>query len=73
MLVEFESKLKGTFEGWSPTTVYKLKNGTKWMLLSNKTTYKTLNSPRVEVWRDGDDYFMKIAHIDHMEQVRRVE
>ena len=73
MVVYFQSKLKGVFEGWNPHTIYELKNGTKWMLSSHKQSSKRLTAPRVEVLRDGDDYYMRIARIEKPEKVHRVE
>ncbi|MBT8115110.1 MAG: hypothetical protein KJP04_07005 [Arenicella sp.] len=72
MILEFQSKLKGEFNGWCPTTIYELKNGTKWMLVHHKNSQRTINSPKVEVYRDGDDYYLKVAKIANAEKVRRV-
>jgi len=43
------------------------------MLMSSKSSVKNLNSPKVEIWHDGKDYFMKVANIESKEKVRRVE
>ncbi len=73
MVKEHNSKLIGPFKGWSPTTVYKLKNGTKWMLMSSKTSVKNLNSPKVEIWHDGKNHYMKVVNVEGRQKVRRVE
>lgn len=72
MILEFQSKLKGDFNGWCPTTIYELRNGTKWMLVHSRNTQRTLATPKVEVYRDGDDYFLKMGKIAKAEQVRRI-
>ncbi|NND81648.1 MAG: hypothetical protein HKN50_04395 [Gammaproteobacteria bacterium] len=73
MVVYLQSKIKGAFEGWNPHTIYELKNGTKWMLSGHKHSSKSLNSPKAEILRDGDDYYLKVARIEKPEKVHRVE
>ena len=70
---EYESKVNGKFDGWNANTIYRLKNGTKWRLISNKNTYQTSISPKAFVWREGNDYYLEIKGAGKKEKVRRVE
>ncbi|HYK90822.1 MAG TPA: hypothetical protein VE398_18760 [Acidobacteriota bacterium] len=68
----FESRIAGSFDGWSGETVFKLRNGQVWQQSSEAVTRHSADMPGVLIYRSGIGYKMKVDGIDQTISVKRV-
>lgn len=68
-----ESKIDGTFEGWTGDTIFKLSNGQIWQQASYAYTYHYAYSPKVTIYKDGSVYKMMVDGVDSKISVTRIK
>lgn len=67
-----ESRIDGTFEGWSGETIFKLINGQIWQQSSYAYTYHYAYRPEVLIYSSGGGYKMKVEGVNGSIAVRKL-
>lgn len=70
MEIVTESKIDGTFTGWSDDSYYTLVNGQVWQQVHSKYGYHYAYRPTARVLRDGAKYFLQVDGVNEMVEVR---
>lgn len=68
-----ESRIDGTFEGWSGDTIFKLANGQIWQQTSYAYTYHYAYRPEVVIYRSGLVYKMSVEGVGTQITVKRLK
>lgn len=68
-----ESRIDGTFEGWSGDTIFKLENGQIWQQVSFAYTYRYAFRPKVLIYRSGTVYRMRVDGVSTEITVKRLK
>jgi hypothetical protein len=68
-----ESRINGTFEGWTGDTIFKLLNGQIWQQSSYDWTWHWAYSPNVLIYKSGSVYKMKVDGVDRTINVIRLK
>jgi hypothetical protein len=66
-----ESQIDGEFKGWEGETIYKLTNGQVWQQASYSYSYSYSFMPRVLIYQQRGNYFMKVQDREPV-QVKRL-
>lgn len=68
-----ESRIDGTFEGWSGDTMFQLQNGQVWQQSSYAYWYHYAYCPEVIIYESGGGSMLRLADDDsHAIKVRRI-
>lgn len=70
-----ESTLVGAFNGWSPTTTFRLANGQTWRVVDDSSaSLSTREAPKVAIKRNFfGTYFLEVEGMNQAPRVRRVD
>lgn len=68
-----ESRIDGTFEGWSGGTIFKLMNGQIWQQTGNAYTYHYAYMPKVLIYKSGLVYKLRVDGVSTEITVNRVK
>ena len=71
MKIVTESKIDGSFRGWTGRGVYKLTNGQVWEQVRYRYRYRYAYRPKARIWRDGSTHYLEVEGMDEMIEVRR--
>src|SRR6185503_5314110 len=58
-----ESRIDGTFEGWTGQTIVKLQNGQIWQQASYSYRYHYAYGPRALLYKAGSSYKMLVENV----------
>jgi len=67
-----ESKLVDESNGFDGETVFELDNGQKWKQVEYYYRYRYKYRPKVQIFRDGGRYLLKIEGIDKLVRVQQI-
>jgi hypothetical protein len=67
-----ESRIEGTFEGWTGETLFKLVNGQIWQQSRYDYHYHYAYMPRVTIVRSGSRYIMSVERVSRTVEVTRL-
>ena len=67
-----ESRINGTFEGWTGDTVFTLLNGQIWKQAMYSYTYHYAYSPEVLIYRSGNSFKMRVEGVTGFIYVTRL-
>ena len=68
-----ETRVDGTFDGWTGDTIFKLTNGQIWMQSSYDYTYKYAYRPEVMIFPSGGRCKMKVEDVNDTIEVTRLK
>jgi len=68
-----ESRIAGTFAGWSGDTIFTLVNGQVWQQASDSDLSYYLHGPEVRIYRTPAGYRMRVDGVDQTILVQRVK
>lgn len=68
-----ESRIDGTFEGWTGDTIFKLVNGQLWQQAGYAYTYHYAFQPKVIIFKDGAAFRMKVDGVSDSLSVKRLK
>ena len=72
MRLEFESRIRSEFTGWSGQTVFEFDNGQKWQQATYKYKYIYMYRPLARVWSEGSQYLLEVNGVDEKLPIRRM-
>lgn len=68
-----ETTIDGDFEGWEGETIFKMMNGTIWQQASYSYTYTYKFMPRVIIYKNSGQYYMKVEDMSDAIAVRQLK
>lgn len=68
-----EARLDDESDGFDGDTVFELTNGQKWQQVEYYYKYKYKYRPKVQIYKDGMRYYIKLEGIDRMVRVKRID
>jgi len=71
--VAIESRIDGTFEGWSGNTIFKLQNGQIWQQSMYGYNYHYAYIPKVVIYKTTGGWNMKVEGVDQAVTVKRIK
>jgi hypothetical protein len=66
-----ESRIDGSFNGWTGRGAYALVNGQVWKQVGYKYSYRYAYRPKAIVWRDGGKNYLEVEGMSEIIEVRR--
>lgn len=70
---DVESHIEGSFNGWSGSTVFKLRNGQVWQQQGYSHLHRYAYMPRVRIIRSGEGHAMVVEGVDAAVPVKRLQ
>ena len=68
-----QSKIEAGFDGWDGETIFRLDNGQVWQQAGEGQLIHSSYQPGVVIYKDGDDWKMKVDGVEETIEVKRVK